>query len=134
MKKARIILVDKCVLFSGAVEGLVANEVSVVARTVCLHTEGRAPAIHVWVHTRSVVRKHKVPRKRKTPRNSVLWCSRRDLNPYGHPLEPKSSASANFATTAFICIDNYSIIPKKVKSIAYFKKIFRNFVKIVAFF
>lgn len=37
---------------------------------------------------------------KNTEINSVLWCSRRDLNPYGHPLEPKSSASANFATTA----------------------------------
>ena len=31
---------------------------------------------------------------------SLQWCSRRDSNPYGLPSEPKSDASANFATTA----------------------------------
>ena len=30
-----------------------------------------------------------------------IWCSRRDLNPYGFPPEPKSGASANFATAAY---------------------------------
>ena len=30
----------------------------------------------------------------------LRWCSRRDLNPYGFPSEPKSDASANFATAA----------------------------------
>ncbi len=35
--------------------------------------------------------------------NPVLfvWCARRDLNPHGFPLEPKSSASANSATRAY---------------------------------
>ena len=28
----------------------------------------------------------------------LIWSGRRDSNPHGHPLDPKSSASANFAT------------------------------------
>ena len=31
---------------------------------------------------------------------SHYWCATRDLNPYGLPLEPKSSASANSASRA----------------------------------
>ena len=30
-----------------------------------------------------------------------VWCGWRDLNPHGCPLDPKSSASANFATSAY---------------------------------
>ena len=43
----------------------------------------------------------------KTPRNAWCfksWCGRRDSNPHGCPLDPKSSASTNFATPAFIQI------------------------------
>ena len=29
------------------------------------------------------------------------WCEQRDLNPHGLPLDPKSSASANSATSAY---------------------------------
>ena len=30
------------------------------------------------------------------------WSGWRDSNPHGHPLDPKSSASANFATSAYL--------------------------------
>ena len=40
--------------------------------------------------------------KKDIPKNVSLlnWCARRDLNPHGRPLDPKSSASANSATRA----------------------------------
>ncbi len=34
-----------------------------------------------------------------------IWCGWRDLNPHGRPLDPKSSASANSATPAYIFIN-----------------------------
>ena len=44
-------------------------------------------------------RKHQLP---------SLWCGQRDLNPYGHPPDPKSGASANSAMSA--CIDTNIMI------------------------
>ncbi len=35
--------------------------------------------------------------------DSLFWCAQRDLNPHGRPLDPKSSASANSAMSAYTC-------------------------------
>ena len=37
-----------------------------------------------------------------------IWCGRQDSNLHGCPPDPKSGASANFATPA--CVSNYSIL------------------------
>ncbi len=42
---------------------------------------------------------------------SLLWCAMRDLNPHGHPLDPKSSASANSANRA--SVKRSPALPKK---------------------
>ena len=41
---------------------------------------------------------------KKKPRSLHLdfWCGREDLNPHGLPLDPKSSASASSATSAYM--------------------------------
>ena len=61
---------------------------------------------------------------------SLQWCSRRDSNPYGFPSEPKSDASANFATTA---LNHYITRSRYVKHLTFFGKICKNACETVAF-
>ena len=65
-----------------------------------------------------------------------IWCGWRDSNPHGCPPDPKSGASANFATPAFLncSVILAYIIHKSNHFFHFFKLIFSTIIKLVNFF